>query len=495
MAVVDVSHPLHSRVLGFIPTGRYPSAVAVSLDDKRLFIGTAKGLSDGPNVDVDHLSPRTDEGGAVNHKYIADLMLGHVSIVDVPSARQLQSYTSMAFGNRPVDKAGDLASSERAARLSALKKIHHIIYVIRENRTYDQVLGDIPKGNGDKRLVMFGSRITPNSHALVNTFSLLDNLYCDGEVSQVGHQWTDAAYAGDYTQKQWILSYSGRQEVVSDTRLTGTPGQFIWQAAQSAGLTTRIYGEYLQWQEDHGSATGDVQKDPEKYGCSAEFEKVFANDGRDTEKAAVFLKEMHAAEATGKWPNLMVMALNEDHTSGMSAGAHTPQACVASNDLALGQVIEGVSHSAFWKDTAIFVIQDDAQDGPDHVDAHRTVGLFISPYVRRGVVDSSHYSTSSMLKTMEVILGLPPLSQYDKAALPMLGSVTTVPDFAPYSALPETYDLSLRNPAKGPLALRSAKLDFSDIDRADPDELNAILWEAIRPGEPMPAPVHGHVLP
>jgi YVTN family beta-propeller protein len=490
VAVIDTTKPRQSHVLGFIPTGRYPSAIALTRDEKRLLIGTAKGMQDQANVDPDKLGAEKDEDGGIPHIYIGDQLTGTLSIVDVPDSAKLKDYTKAVFANRPLPTSPGLSPAQIKERLAALKNIHHVVYIIKENRTYDQVLGDIGKGNSEPRLTMFGEKVTPNEHALVNTFTLLDNLYCDGEVSQVGHQWTDAGYAGDYTQKQWILSYSGRQEIESDTRLSSSPGGFIWQDAQKHGKTTRIYGEYLQWQEDHNSAHGEVKRNPEKFGCSAAFERVFARYGRDTEKAEVFLKEMHDAEATGNWPNLMVMALNEDHTRGLSAGAYTPSACVASNDQAVGMVIEGISHSKFWKDTAVFIIQDDGQDGPDHVDAHRTTGYFISPYVARGIVDSTQYSTTSMLHTMEIILDLPPMSQYDAAASPMLGSVTAEPDFTPYTLIPPKIDLKKRNPSKGALARRSAKLDFSDIDKADPDELNAILWAALKPGEPMPAPVH-----
>jgi YVTN family beta-propeller protein len=495
VAVIDVAEKSQSRVLGFIPTGRYPSALALTPDGKRLLIGTAKGLQDQPNVDLANLPAGRDGEGMIPHVYVGDQLTGNLSIVEAPDLEQLKTYTAQVRQNRPRPTNPGLSPAQVRERLAALKKIHHVIWIIKENRTYDQVLGDVAKGNGEPKLTIFGENVTPNEHALVNTFTLLDNLYCDGEVSQVGHQWTDAGYAGDYTQKQWIINYSGRKEIVSDTRLTSSPGGFIWQNVKRHGLKARIYGEYLEWQEDHSSAKGEVKADPEKFGCSSAFEKVFAKGGRDTEKAQVFLNELHAAEKTGDWPNFMVMALNEDHTSGMRAGGLSPTAEVASNDQAVGMVIDGLSHSKFWKDSAVFIIEDDAQDGADHVDAHRTTGYFVSPYVARGIVDHSQYSTTSMLHTMELILGIPPMSQYDAAASPLLASVTAEPDFTPYNLLPPRVDLNQRNPSGTALARRSAKLDFSDIDRADPDELNAILWEALKPGIPVPAPVHGRFLP
>lgn len=489
VAVVDVRDPHESRVAGFIPTGRYPSALAVSPDGRRLYVGVAKGLRNAPNYPPRPEDVPRGRSNEAPHTYIADMLQGVVSIVDVPNRAQLAAYTRQSLDDRPK---GRIPSGVEPGVLDALRKnVHHILYVIRENRTYDQVMGDVPGGNGDPNIVMFGQKVTPNAHRLVHDFTLLDNLYCDGEVSQVGHQWTDSAYATDFNEKTWVLGYSDRQEIKADPRLNSSPAGYLWDDALRHGRTARIYGEYVKWQEDHGPAEGEVKKDPEKFGCSAAFEKVFARRGRDTEKVDVFLDEMHAAEKTGKWWNFMVMALPEDHTSGLTPGKHTPEACVGNNDLAIGRLIDGISHSRFWKDTAVFVIQDDAQDGPDHVDAHRTVGLVVSPYVRRNAFDSTMYSTSSMIRTMELILGLPPMTQYDKAATPMLPLFTAKPDFAPFSALPPGVDVDAMNPPSGPLAERSKRLDFSDIDRADPHEFNAILWEWTKPGVPMPAPVHG----
>ena len=480
-----------SEVLGFIPTGRYPCTLAVSADDKRLFIGTNKGLRSRPNLSQnDIVAIPTGENEKIKSTYVADLMEGHVSVVDTPSAEKLRGYTAQVVANIP-DSSALVNTPISQDVLKALKGINHVIYVIRENRTYDQVLGDVAKGNGEPKLTMFGEKITPNSHQLVKDFVLMDNLYCDGEVSQVGHQWTDADYAGDYNEKQWTLNYSRHGEVDSDARLTASPGTYIWDNAKSHGKTARIYGEYVQWQEDHDSAIGDVKKDPEKYGCSAAFEEVFARDGRDTEKVSVFLKEMKAAESTNKWWNLMVMALPEDHTNGASPGHNTPQAMVANNDLALGQLVEGVSHSKFWPTTAIFVIQDDAQSGADHVDCHRTVGLVISPLIRRGMVDHTHYTTSSMIRTMGLMLGLPPVSQYDAVAMPMLAMFSPNATVGAYTHIDPKINVNEMNPAAGSLAERSKKLDFSAIDRADPQELNEILWSATRPGEPYPTVVHG----
>ena len=487
VAVIDVSQPARSVVRGFVPTERYPSAVAVAVtpDGKRLLVATAKGLY-GPNVGKGVDLGERARGKDVPFKYIGDQLTGRLAIVDLPDDRTLGALTARVRANLPPGVAAvpvDRGSIERGA----LSKIKHVVYVIKENRTYDQVFGDMPKGDGDPSLTLFGEKITPNIHKLVDTFTLLDNLYTDGEVSQVGHQWADAAYANDYEEKQTFLNYGRHGEVESDKRLIASPGDYLWTAARKKGLWARVYGEYVDIQEDHGSLeSAEVKKDPEKFGYSATFERIFARNGRDTEKADDFLREMREGEKTGKWPALMVMALPEDHTNGFRAGAHSPRAMVASNDLAVGKLVDGISHSRFWKDTAIFVIQDDAQDGPDHVDSHRTEGFVVSPYVRRGALDHTMYSTASMLRTMETILGVPPMTEYDAKATPMHAAFTTTPDFTPYDLVAPKVDVNERNPAATALANRSAKLDFSAVDRADFGELNRILWDGYRPGVPYP---------
>jgi len=215
---------------------------------------------------------------------------------------------------------------------------------------------------------------------------------------------------------------------------------------------------------------------------------------RDYNRVDYFIKELHQAEQTGQWPQFMIMSLGENHTEGLAGGKYSPIAHVASNDLGLAKLVEAVSKSKFWPETAIFVIEDDAQNGPDHVDAHRTVGLVISPWVKRQALDSTMYTTASMVRTMELILGLPPMTQFDQLATPMYNSFTNQPEMAAVEALPETVDLQARNPKGGPGDSASRKLDFSDFDRADPDELNRILWDALKPGQEMPAPVRSALL-
>jgi YVTN family beta-propeller protein len=489
VAVIDVANAKESHVLGFIPTGWYPTALAIAADGSQIFVGTGKGMGFRNNFPAATIFQQKSPNPKTPYDYIGGVLSGHVSIVDVPTAPQLAAYTRQAIANVPAPASYvDPAWAAKIGR-EVFPKIHHVLYIIRENRTYDQVFGDLGAGNGDPKLVLFGREVTPNAHALASRLVTLDNLYCDGEVSEDGHQWSNAAYATDFNQKAWTNSYSSRNEPQADERLMSSPAGYLWDACARKHLTFRTYGEMASFvsspeSEPEVKAIGSL-----KGHASLEWLRVKSRGGRDTDKAAVFIRELHDSENSGDWPSFMVMSLGEDHTHGLTPGSFTPIAEVASNDQALGQIVEAVSHSRFWKDTAIFVIEDDAQNGPDHVDAHRTVGLLISPWVKRGIVDSTMYTTSSFVRTMELILGLPPMTQFDSAATPMYWSFTTAPVFDAIDAAAPQVDLLSRNPATGAGARASLKLDFSDYDLADPDELNQILWAAIKPGQTMPAPV------
>jgi YVTN family beta-propeller protein len=484
VAVVDISDLDESHVLGFIPTGWYPSAIAVTPDGMKICIATGKALNSfGPN--------------AKSKRYIGNLLQGHVSVVDAPDEKTLAGYTRQVIANTPVPRpAGDLAQSESAVMGGAFGKIKHVVYVIKENRTYDQVFGDMPQGNGDPSVTMFGEKVTPNHHAIARQWVLLDNLYCNGEVSVDGHAWCDAAYASDATERSWTNTYSKRPGVDADDRLDRQPGGYIWDNAMSHGLSFMSYGEGAQF-----LATPDQAPDVDaKSMKGVHFSKPWAQTGwkmdkgeSDYQRMSIFIDDLHAAEKSGDWPTLTVMSLPEDHTAGRRVGRHTPEACVASNDLAVGELVDAVSHSKFWPETAIFIIEDDAQNGQDHVDAHRTVGLVISPYTRRGVVDHTMYTTASMVRTIELMLHLPPMTQYDAAATPMFASFTSAADLRPYSALKQQIDLAARNAPKNAQADASDKLDLTDLDRADPDQLNQILWAYFKPGTPMPAPVRSMI--
>ena len=491
VAVVDVSNRKESRVAGFIPTGWYPTAIAVPGGGRTLCIATGKGMGFRNNYPAQSPIQQKTPNPNTPYDYIGTVLSGHVSLVEAPDARELAAYTRQAASNVPVPASNVDAAMAAKIQRQVFTKIHHVLYIIRENRTYDQVLGDLGKGNGEPKLALFGNAVTPNAHALAKRLVTLDNLYCDGEVSEDGHQWSNAAYATDFNQKAWTNSYSSRSEPDADERLMSSPAGYLWDACVRNHLTVRTYGEMAKFISSPDSEPEIIGESALEGHVSAEWVRLKAKGARDTEKAEVFIRELEAAERTGEWPNFMVMALGEDHTKGLTPGAFSPTASVANNDLALGKIVQAVSHSRFWKDSAIFVIEDDAQNGPDHVDAHRTVGLAISPWVKRGVVDSTMYTTSSFLRTMELILGLQPMTQFDAAATPMYFSFTTEAAFDVLNALPAQVDLMARNPSTGAGARASLRLDFSDYDRADPDELNRILWAALKPGQPMPAPVRG----
>jgi len=490
VAVVDISNAEEARVLGFIPTGWYPSALAIAPDGRTLYVGTGKGLGFRGNPAAtlaDPDSTRTEP--VINHKYdyIGGVLSGDVSAVRLPGAAGLKAYTQQVLANTPQPFTGAVHGIMPGGLL-ALYHIKHVLYIIRENRTYDQEFGDIKAGNGDPDLTIFGRSVTPNAHALAAHSVLLDNLYCNGEVSEDGHQWCDAAYATDFTEKAWPNSYSTRGEPDADERLTASPAGYLWDNCARHGLTYHSYGEFSSFKASPNSPpvyTGTKSLS----GHASPAWSAITFSRHDTERTALFLADLHTAEKTGVWPSFTVMSLGEDHTQGLEAGKYTPVAHVAANDQALGEIVEGVSKSRFWKDTAIFVIEDDAQNGPDHVDAHRTVGLVLSPYTKRGAVDSTQYTTASMVRTMELILGLPPMTQYDENATPMLSCFTPSADLTAYTNIKPKVDLEAKNPGKGPGAVASAKLDLSAPDRADPDALNQILWHALKPGVKMPAPV------
>ncbi len=487
VAMISIAQKANSAVLGFIPTGWYPSALAISPDGKKLLVATGKGIESRATVPVLGKFPHTAPDPALPFDYVGDILTGHLEIIDVPRPRELKAYTQQVLANVPKPENSVSPQDEAEAR-EAFSRIKHVVYIIRENRTYDQVFGDIGKGNSDPKLVLFGENVTPNAHALANQTVIFDNLYVNGEVSEDGHQWSNAAYATNFTEKAWPMSYGGRGEPEADERLTASPAGYLWDNCRKHGVTYYSYGEFA-------SLRAGPDQAPVYHGVKGLRDHFSTNwptglGPRDTKRAQIFIDDLHRAEQTGDWWQFMVMTLPEDHTHGLSAGAFTPKAAVGSNDLALGRMVDAISHSRFWPETAIFVIEDDAQNGPDHVDCHRTVGLVISPYTREGIVDGTHYTTASMVRTIELILGLPTMTQYDRAATPMFHSFRSRANLWAYETrMPQT-DLEAKNPATGPGAEASAKLDFSDVDRADPDALNKILWDALRPGEPMPAPVH-----
>ncbi len=504
IAVIDIDQPGDSQVKGFIPTGWYPTAVAVTPDGKTLLVGVGKGNQTRPNP-IDG-GPGLNLGAQLSRRalpwpYIGTTLSGSLSIVPVPDAKQLVAHTEQVYRNCPyTDRL--LGEAKTPAEPSPIptkvgdpSPIKHVIYVIKENRTYDQILGDLEQGNGDPSLVMFGREITPNHHKLAEDFVLLDNLYSNGHVSADGHPWSTAAYNTDYLARNWALTYSLREGIDDDDEgnLSHAPSGFLWDACARAGLSYRSYGEYGGRISEPDGTFRMEGRVPGLIGhMSPQFGLVPAgkSEVRDTDRLEAFLEEFRAYEQNGDLPRFIVISLGEDHTFGTAPGRPTPQACVAGNDLALGRLVEAVSKSRYWPETAIFVIEDDAQNGADHVDAHRTVGLVISPFTKRKSVDSTQYQTVSMIRTMELILGLPPLSQFDAAATPMFASFTNAPDLTPYDHLPAQLDLEARNTKLSYGADRSERMDFSEFDRIDDFELNEILWRVVKGSDaPLPPPV------
>ena len=350
-------------------------------------------------------------------------------------------------------------------------------------------------GNGNARLCLFDRHVTPNAHALAKQFVLLDNFYANAEVSASGHEWSTAAYCTDFVEKTWPINYRGHAP-----EKIGYPAEgkypiafpavgYIWDRCKEAGVTYRSYGEFI----DNGDRPGEPSHTKMKT-LLGHFDPKYRGwdlDYPDAKRCDRFIEELNGFEKSNDMPRFIVLRLPNDHTHGTQFGKPTPSAMVAENDLALGRLVEAVSHSKFWQETAIFVVEDDAQNGSDHVDAHRTVALAISPYCRRGTVDSTLYSTTSMLRTMELILGLQPMSQFDAAAAPMYGCFQPKLNLEPYVHVPAEVSLTAVNLATAWGAGASAKLDFSHEDMADETTLNEVIWHSVRgANSPMPPPVH-----
>jgi YVTN family beta-propeller protein len=498
VAVVDIDNRRHSTVLGFIPTGWYPSALALAERGSTLYIGNGKG-------EEGH-SDRKGPGSPLASKWYGDetvktLQKSSIEVLPVADLkRKLPHWTHQVTENTPYNDS--LLSEARPPleptilprEVGVSTPIEHVVYIIKENRTYDQEFGDLPKANGDPQLTIFGDKVTPNQHALAKQYVTLDNLYCDGEVSVDGHSWSDAAYATDFNERYWPPTYAGRSNAIPSRAYIPSAGH-LWDLAARKGLTYRSYGEYAA----RASTGTTMDAAPGVEGLVGHVAKDYLGSrARDTDNVAVFLREFKEYEANydsanpeKRFPNFVVMSMPEDHTHGTEPGSYTPQAMVANNDYAIGELVDAVSHSRYWPSTAIFIIEDDAQDGPDHVDARRTVGLVISPYVKRGIVDSTLYSTSSMVRSMELLLGLPPMSQYDAAAMPMYASFGTAPQTTPFDVIQPQIDVNAKNDKNSYGADESEKMDFSDVDRAPMHALNEILWKSIKGKDSeMPPPVH-----
>jgi DNA-binding beta-propeller fold protein YncE len=506
LAVVNVKDPAGTAPLGFIPTGWYPTSVRLSRDGKTIFVANGKGASSRANRD----GPRPGFSGGRNpiQEYIGGLFQGTLSIIPMPVARQMAAYSQTVYECSPLARGDPTAVHGPApapghpipSKLGEPSPIRYVVYIVKENRTYDQVFGDLPQGNGDPNLCLFPENVTPNHHALVREFVLLDNFYVESEVSADGHEWSMGAYATDFVERIWPLGYRGDRRVpyVSEGNMeepAKPAGGYLWDKAALKGVSYRSYGEFV--------GNGATPADPGHASVKAleghidPMFRSFDMDYPDVKRTDRFLQELAEFEKTGDMPRLVILRLPNDHTAGTTPGKWTVTACVGDNDLALGQLVEGLSKSRFWPQMAIFVVEDDAQNGSDHVDAHRTVALAISPFIKRKSVDSTLYSTSSMLRTIELILGLDPMSQFDAAARPMYNAFTAKPDVTPYRHRPAGVDINARNTRNAPMAEASARLDLEIEDRADDLLFNEIIWKAVKgKNAVMPPPVRAaFVLP
>src|SRR4051812_5865215 len=497
VTLADVSTPGASQVQGWIPVGWYPTGVLFDRDGSRLFVLAGKGLSGLAN-------PRGPQpGGArIEAQYSGAMFQGSISTIPVPNAAALARMTARVRDLTPYSDARLMtpanapAASPIPRRVGDSSPIKYVFYVIRENRTYDQVLGDLPKANGDPSLTLFGAEVTPNAHALAAAFATFDNFYVDAEVSYDGHAFSTGAYATDFVEKMWPANYGRREGLYLSEggyqmrnpfgNIAAPPKGYLWDFARRAGISYRSYGEFAERESPNSPMVATVPGlDDHVHPSFPPFDMAIA----DEKRIAIFAEEFKEFVARGTVPRLNIIRLPRDHTSGTSPGAVTPTAMIAENDLALGQLVELISHSAIWKESAIFVLEDDAQNGPDHVDAHRSILFAISPFTRRGVVDSTLYTTSGVLRTMELILGLPPMSQYDAAATPMYNAFTTTPTLTSFTHLAARVSLEDKNDWNAPGAAASLRMNFSAPDLAPDLELNRIIWQSVRGrGAMMPPP-------
>jgi hypothetical protein len=490
VAVIDITEE-RSHVNGFIPTGWYPTAVR-ALPDGTLVVLNGRGSGSHPNLNGPNplRRPEPVHAGipAPKVEYVARIQTGTASYIPPFTDKDLAEYTEKVLAN----------SAYRDSKLDAtvaLPPIEHVVYIIKENRTYDQVFGDLKEGNGDPSLVLFGENASPNHRKLAREFVLLDNFYVNSDVSADGHNWSTAAIAPDYVQKMWPNSYAGRRKLYDyegQEPTNAPPAGYLWTNAGMAGLSMRNFGYFVQ-NRAKGQPGPEVTavRDPMLARVTNRNYRGFDLDYPDGERAKVFLAEVAEWEKAGQMPRLTFVRLGNDHTSGTAAGKIAPLSSFADNDYALGMIVEGLSKTRFWPKTAIFVLEDDAQNGADHVDTHRSPAFVISPYVKRHSVDSTLYNTTSMLRTMETILGLRPMTSFDAGARVMTACFQATPDNALYTAEKPRMALDERNPPASATAARSAKLDFSEADRIDDNELNDILWLAIKGTQP-PPPVRSY---
>ncbi|MBC7686835.1 MAG: hypothetical protein H7211_01505, partial [Aquabacterium sp.] len=420
--------------------------------------------------------------------YIAGLFKGSMSIIAAPGEKQSALYSQQVYANTPYTRQKELTASGEPGNpipqtAGGSSPVKHVFYIIKENRSYDQVLGDMPEGNGDTSLVLFGQHVTPNQHQLARDFVLLDNFYVDGEVSADGHNWSLGAYATDFLEKTWVTSYGkrgGSYDAEGNRAVANNKGGFIWDHCKKAGVSYRTYGEFA----DNYKANIPVL---ENHLCT--YYTSWDQKVRDTTRVAQWKRDFDSLVAINALPQLNTLRIINDHTEGMSIGRPTPFAHVADNDLAVGMFVDYLSKSPVWKESVVFILEDDAQNGPDHVDAHRSPAYIVGPYVKRNFIDHTPYTTSGILRTIELILGIPPMSQYDAAATPLWRCFTATPNFNTFTALPANINLADKNTVENELSKRSAGFDFSKEDRVPDNEFSEVIWKGVKGlHSVMPAP-------
>lgn len=486
LAVFDVSTPGQSTSKGFIPTDWYPTSVKVV--NGKIIVANGKGNHSEANPN----GPQPGRGGG--SQYIAGLFDGNISFIDRPDAVDMATYSQAVYKNTPYHKhqitANDVAADNPIPTAQGQSSpIKHIFYIIKENRTYDQVLGDMPQGNGDSTLTLFGEKVTPNHHKIARNYVLLDNFYVDAEVSADGHNWSMGGYATDYVEKTWPTYYSGRggsYDYEGGREISFPEKGYIWNYCKRNNISYRSYGEFAHLNHpDLDVLKGHIDRSYPGFDLSV----------KDVYREKQWEHDFDSLLAKNAVPQFQSIRLPSDHTSGAQAGKPTPDAYVADNDLALGRLIDHLSHSKIWKSSAVFVVEDDAQNGPDHVDAHRSVSLVISPYVKRNSVVHTMYSTTSVLHTIELILGMPPMSQYDAAATPMYDVFTSKIDTSAYEVEPNCVDLNKKNMAMNRLSRETKKFNLATADAAPDVAFDEVIWKAMRGiDSEMPAPRHSAFL-
>ena len=482
LAVFNVSKPGSSLSEGFIPVGWYPTCVRTV--GNTIFVANGKGFTSLPNpryrpFDTSRQKAASFESGTLRSQYIGGLFTGTLSYFATPTPAQLSVFSKLVYQNTPYNKARELTAAGEAGNPIPMKigdssPIKYVFYIIKENRTYDQVLGDMKEGNGDSSLCLFGEKITPNLHALAREFVLLDNFYVDAEVSADGHNWSMGGYADDYLEKTWPTSYGGRggeYDAEGNRAIANNKGGFIWNHAARAGVSYRTYGEFA----DDYKPNIPILK-----GHFCPYYTSWDQTVRDTTRVGQWKRDFDSLLANHALPQLNTLRIINDHTEGLRKGRPTPFAHCADNDLAVGMFVDYLSKSPVWKQSVVFVLEDDAQDGPDHVDAHRSPAYVAGGFVKRSFIDHTMYSTTSVLHTIELILGIPPMSQYDAAATPLWRCFNHNADLAGYTAKPLQTDINAKNNVENAWQRKSETFDFSKEDQVPDRAFTEVIWKAVK---------------